>query len=139
MKNRLYWLLGLSIAGLLFSGYLSGVKLMTNSCALGESCPYFLGYPACLYGFAMYLIMTVAAIWALAVPAERARNPLTTIATVSFLGIIFAGSFVVQEVSSWIGLGHIIPYTLGLPSCAYGLVFYIAIFVVSVLSLRRRE
>jgi hypothetical protein len=135
MKHHLYWLLGLSIAGLLFSGYLSAVKLITNSCALGESCPYFLGRPACWYGFAMYVILTLAVIWALAKPSGFKKSAKAVV-IVSGLGVIFSGSFVVQEISLWMRLGHILPYAMGLPTCAYGLIFYVAIFVTGIASLR---
>ncbi len=52
----------LALAGTLFAGYLSFMKLLTSTCAFNESCPYFLGYPACWYGFGMFLIMLVLSI-----------------------------------------------------------------------------
>ena len=57
--ERVRLLLALSIAGLLFSGYLSSYRFFSDTCAFNEPCPYFLGYPACYYGFAMFLIMTL--------------------------------------------------------------------------------
>jgi hypothetical protein len=57
MKALIVILLALASAGLLFSGYLSAVNLFSGTCAFNETCPYFLGYPACWYGFAMYLII----------------------------------------------------------------------------------
>lgn len=130
MKKQAYWLLGLSVAGLLFSGYLSLVKLFTNTCALGESCPYFLGYPACWYGFAMYLILTIASIVAVSFQT-KVRTATGIMMVVSFVGILFAGSFVVEEAAGWLNTGVWINYSLGLPSCAYGLIFYILIAVIS--------
>jgi hypothetical protein len=56
-KTLIVILFFLALAGLLFSGYLSTVKFFSDTCAFNESCPLFLGYPACFYGFAMYLIM----------------------------------------------------------------------------------
>ena len=50
----------LTLAGVLFSGYLSGVKFISDTCAFNEGCPYFLGYPACYYGFLMFSIMFIA-------------------------------------------------------------------------------
>src|ERR1019366_10609833 len=57
MKSLVVILFILASAGLLFSGYLSAVNLFSHTCAFNESCPFFLGYPACFYGFAMYLVM----------------------------------------------------------------------------------
>ncbi len=125
-------MVGLTLAGVLFSGYLSGVKLFSGTCAFNEGCPYFLGYPACLYGFVMFLVMFIASIMGLKqlVQFERARNVLRY---VSLLGILFAGRFVVQEIVQWVEYGN--PhYRLLFPTCVYGLIFYIIIFG---LSLRR--
>jgi hypothetical protein len=57
-------ILGIGIAGVLFSGYLS-YKELFGTCPL--SCPAVgasgtvLGYPACIYGFVMYAILTIIA------------------------------------------------------------------------------
>lgn len=135
MKNSIVWLISLSAAGLLFSGYLSAVKLFTNTCALGESCPLFLGLPACWYGFALYLVLFIASVAALSAVRKgefrRARTGVTVVFDTAFLGIIFAGSFVVGEIRVWLDTGIWIRYTLGLPSCAYGLIFYVAIAAIS--------
>ncbi len=116
-------------AGLLFSGYLSAVKLFSGTCAFNESCPYFLGYPACWYGFSMYLFMFIAT----GIGLTR-KLPLSALckadATVSLLGIIFAGSFVIQEIAAAQVTG-----TLGLSTCVYGLIFYIAIFATALVGL----
>lgn len=121
----------LTIAGLLFSGYLSFTKLLSGSCAFNESCPYFLGYPACWYGFLMYLAMFIAICSALLKKISgRACAWFTTI--VSLLGILFAGSFVVQEIAELRVTG-----TLGLSTCAYGLIFYVAIFIISFFAIRQ--
>lgn len=124
----------LSVAGLLFSGYLSGTKLISGSCAFNEPCPIFLGYPACWYGFAMFLVMTVASI-ALVARGAKELWPARWNSIVSFVGILFAGRFVVPETAKLVsGTGG--TYSLGLPTCTYGLVFFIAIFVTSVWLIR---
>lgn len=133
MKHK--WLFGLTLAGLLFAGYLSGVKFFTDTCAFGEGCPLFLGYPACYFGFAMYFIMTMFVLFAqFEKLGERAM--LTYLSIVSFLGILFAGYFTFGELPKLAneGLGA---YLLGLPTCAYGLVVYIAIFTIAINSLRK--
>jgi len=44
----------ISIAGLLFSGYLSYRELFQKVCPLSGECTNVLGLPACVYGFIMY-------------------------------------------------------------------------------------
>jgi hypothetical protein len=130
MKKYLKTVLALSLGGTLFAGYLSGIKLFSGQCAFNEPCPYFLGYPACWYGFAMFLAMFLTTTAALlgkldAVKAKKAN------AAIAALGILFAGRYVVEEVANWFRYGFSWSQ-LGLPTCVYGLVFYIAIFAVSV-------
>lgn len=126
-------MLVLGLAGTLFSGYLSAVKLFTSTCALNEPCPYFLGYPACWYGFFIF-----AAIFASAIVGswKSAWIPLVIRMQVvlSGLGVLFAGYLTLPE------LTHLLvgtsSYALGLPTCAYGLVFYAAAFSLSVSHVR---
>lgn len=51
----------ISIAGMLFSGYLSYTELFKGACPLG-GCSNILGIPACVYGFVMYLIVLIISI-----------------------------------------------------------------------------
>lgn len=56
-------ILGISIFGLLFSGYLSyqeffGNTVGTGCNALGQPGTIF-GYPPCIYGFFMYLLIAI--------------------------------------------------------------------------------
>jgi len=51
----------LSVAGMLFSGYLSYTELVARVCALG-SCTAVSGIPACVYGFVMYAVVFVISI-----------------------------------------------------------------------------
>jgi len=138
MTNRAYfnWSIALSLGGTLFAGYLSGVTLVSKSCAFGESCPYFLGYPSCWYGFAMF-----AALFVLALLGRYGKLPERKAATgllgVAALGTVFAGYFVVLEVADWFSAGGVVLYGLGLPTCAYGLVFYLALLILSARFLAR--
>lgn len=126
-------LCALSFAGLLFSGYLSGVKFFTTTCAFKESCPYFLGYPACYFGFAMFLTLAIFSFLNLFSKVKIQRG-LLTLVLVSLMGILFAGYFTLGELPILFkdGLGA---YVLGLPTCALGLVFYILIFIFAGYSL----
>ncbi|QQS60327.1 hypothetical protein IPN41_04435 [Candidatus Falkowbacteria bacterium] len=117
----------LTLAGFLFSGYLSLVKLLSNTCALNEPCPYFLGYPACWYGFGMFTVLFILAIisqW-----KESTKLIYWFQIVVSLIGIIFAGYFTVPEIIRL--FNGTSAYSLGLPTCAYGLIFYILIFILA--------
>lgn len=124
----------IGIAGLLFSGYLSATKLFTDTCAFGESCPYFLGLPVCYFGFAMYLIITIFA--GLHVFHKYDGQKANTIVLyTAILGILFAGYFTILELPLLLSEG-LSAYLLGLPTCALGLIFYLITAVLS-LSIRR--
>jgi len=51
----------ISIAGMLFSGYLSYGELIKKTCGLG-GCSNLFGIPVCVYGFVMYLIVFIISI-----------------------------------------------------------------------------
>ena len=60
-------ILGISIAGMLFSGYLSYGELVAKVCytkilGMGTTCTQVFGFPACLYGFIMYLLVFIVAV-----------------------------------------------------------------------------
>lgn len=121
--------LTLSILGVSFSGYLSAVKFITTTCAFREPCPYFLGYPSCWYGFAMFFVLFVATLASFAKDVSIKKIAHIN-AVVSGVGIIFAFYFTVPEIKYLIeGISR---YTLGLPTCAYGLIFYMLVFIISV-------
>jgi hypothetical protein len=135
MKNNI--LLGLVSAGLLFSGYLSAVKLFTDTCAFNEGCPIFLGYPACYFGFVMYFVMAILLL-AMRSGVLREHAMLYGLLGVSALGILFAGSFTLEELPRLRaeGMGA---YLLGLPTCAYGLIVYLALFGVTAAALLEKK
>jgi uncharacterized membrane protein len=58
----IFWI---SLAGILFSGYLSYSELFLGVCVLGEGCSFVLGLPSCVYGFAMYLIIFIISLLSL--------------------------------------------------------------------------
>ncbi len=132
-RFKLIALIALASAGLLFSGYLSAVKLFTDTCALNETCPYFLGYPACWYGFGMYLAMWLV-IFLGFLRKARLAAAFGIVSVVSLAGILFAGKFFIDEL-----LGGKLTGKLGLSSCTYGLIFYIAIFLIALNAWRERR
>lgn len=134
MKKVIFYL---SLAGVLFAGYLSSVKFFSKSCAFGESCPYFLGYPACYYGLVMFLLITAMPIlWHFKKIKEKTAD--ISVLVVSFLGILFAGYFTLQEIPILFSKG-LSAYLLGLPTCAMGLIFYIAIFIIEVATFLKND
>jgi hypothetical protein len=116
-------------SGFLFSGYMSGVKFFTSTCAYQEPCPLFLGYPACYFGFGLFTVLFLASVLTCAnkVPARRSRSILRIAAGA---GVVFAGYFLTQEISGFIATGFQ-PGELFLPTCAYGLVFFLSICALS--------
>ena len=60
-KTALKSIVGISIAGLLFSGYLSFSEIIMGVCPLG-GCGNLLGLPVCVYGFVMYLAIFIVSI-----------------------------------------------------------------------------
>lgn len=128
------YLFFIALIGFLFSGYLSLVKLLSNTCALNEPCPYFLGYPACWYGFLMFSILLITS--SLLVKKPTSKVLLRILVITSGVGILFAGYFTLPEISRILS-GH--SYSLGLPTCAYGLLFYILILWLSGLKLYKKS
>jgi hypothetical protein len=131
MKLKTYNLLNLSLtcAGFLFSGYLSATKFFTSNCAYQEPCPFFLGHPACYFGFGLFSTLFITSILAFAgkIPI---RGSCYAIRTVSFGGVLFAGYFVLQEVIRYAAAGFEAG-ALVLTTCAWGLLFFLIIFGLS--------
>ena len=57
--KTLFWI---SLAGVLFSGYLSYTELIQQVCALGTCSTTIFSVPLCVYGFVMYLAGLIIAI-----------------------------------------------------------------------------
>jgi len=55
-QTALKALFGVSIAGALFSGYLSYTEIFQQVCALGTCSTTVLSVPSCVYGFVMYIV-----------------------------------------------------------------------------------
>jgi len=135
--KKIVWLFGLSIAGVLFSGYLSGKKFFTATCAFNEPCPYFLGLPACYFGFALFLLITIFSTMLFFSKIRKSKG-LQFVEIFSFLGVLFAGYFTLGELPTLFqdGFGA---YMLGLPTCAMGLVFFLIIFILAVVALTKNR
>lgn len=73
-KRALQVILSLAIAGVLFSGYLSYQELFggtLGSCPAPGAPGTVLGYPACVYGFLMFVVIAVMAALGLRGPADQ--------------------------------------------------------------------
>lgn len=57
--------LALSVAGMLFSGYLSYGELFRQTCPLAGACTSVGSIPACVYGFVMYAAVFIVCAWGL--------------------------------------------------------------------------
>ena len=79
MKRALQIILGVSLFGVAFSGVLSYQELFASPAA--AACPSpgapgtVLGYPACVYGFFMYLLLAAIASWGLFAAGRRRALP----------------------------------------------------------------
>lgn len=111
----------LSLAGILFSGYLSFNKIFNGICPLNEGCPTFLGYPACYFGFGFFSILLILSLL-------KQVKPLRI---VSALAIIFAAYSTYIDLAFPNCPGGQCQYSLLLPTCIYGLIIYIGIFIFS--------
>ena len=125
MRDR-YKLLLLSAAGTAFAGYLAAGKFFTGNCTLTESCSYFLGQPTCYYGFTMFATLLLLSIGYL-VTNNKVHTKLMSV--VALLGILFSAYFSSVEILPMFTSGA--TYTLLLPSCTYGLVFYAIVLYIS--------
>jgi len=61
-QTALKTLLGVSVAGALFSGYLSYTEIFQQVCALGTCSTTVFTIPSCVYGFVMYVVGLVISI-----------------------------------------------------------------------------
>jgi len=120
-------------AGSALSGYLSYVNLWGSgcekaaiSCSASASGPVMiLGLPNCVYGFAMFFIVFILAIWSIARDVQKIR---TTILWLGVVGTLFAFGLSVYEIS-WLNASS-------LPACVYGFIFYVCILGLSIFQRR---
>jgi uncharacterized membrane protein len=82
MKKALQVILVLSLAGLVFSGTLTYREVFAGAakCPSPGAPGTILGYPACVYGFFMYLAIVVTTISGLVASARAERKAATFVA-----------------------------------------------------------
>lgn len=131
IKNFKIFFIVFSLGGFLFSGYMSGVKLFSKTCAFGESCPLFLGMPACYIGFILFAsIFVLSIIFAMNKAEEKIISK--KILAISFLGVVYSLNFAIPELPLLFKNG-MKSYMLGLPTCVLGSIFFIILFIASIL------
>ncbi len=117
--------------GVLFSGYMSSLKWFSNTCAFGETCPYFLGFPACYVGFILFFTLFIFSIIFLFGKWNN-KSIASSLFLLSLLGVLFAGYFSIGELPLLLQQGFS-AYLLGLPTCVLGAIFFIIIFIASII------
>lgn len=122
----------LSAAGVAFAGYLSAYKFFLGTCAFGETCPIFFGYPACYFGLAIFAAMFIPNLVAFIVRSIKPWRVQLNL-WLSIIGTIYAAYMLYVEVSTW-GLKL---YGMGLPTCAYGTIFFLAILVFTLIARKK--
>jgi len=116
-----------SIIGVLFSGYLTISKIVLGVCPLKESCPFLFNYPVCLYGLILFTTLLLAIITLTYIDAnDKLANKILKYTAI--VGILFSGYYVYQEVFVLTCPGGCV-YSLGIPTCIYGLIMYLVIAV----------
>jgi uncharacterized membrane protein len=125
-----------SLIGTLFSGYLTFSKLFTGSCPLTEGCPYFLGYPACYYGFILFTLLLILSILLF---KKENINLMKKIYYISLIGILFSLYSSIKELLYPNCLNGICNYSFLIPTCIYGLIMYVLIFINSKIYIKRNE
>jgi uncharacterized membrane protein len=131
-KTALKYVSIISFIGVLFSGYLSFGTVISGVCPLNGECPFFLGYPACYFGLAMFLMILIASLMSF-LPKQNKDNLIKAILAISFMGILFSGYFSLIEILNPRN------YSLILPTCVYALIMYILVFIIPLLGLLKKK
>lgn len=126
-----------SVAGLLFSGYLSYYNVFVGSCSEtiiscgGPDQVLIFGLPTCVLGFFMYL--TVFGLSLVGLIAANKRKILKIIFCLGLFGTAFAGFLSFYEI-------YILDINFtGIPACVVGLVLYAGITILSFSSFLKKE
>ncbi|MEK6815981.1 MAG: hypothetical protein AABY09_00050 [Nanoarchaeota archaeon] len=127
-------LLLISLSGSMFAGYLAYSKIFANVCPFNEPCSHLWGYPTCLYGFVMFFTILILSLIML---RKYSKKLMLASSLISAAGILFATYFTYKDMS---GCSLIeCDYAMVLPTCAYGLIFFIAALVTSIVALKRKS
>lgn len=137
MKNFKIFFMITTVAGVLFSGYMSSVKLFSNVCAFGETCPYIFGMPACYIGFVLFLSLLITS-KLLVFTKIQTRKISKALLIISAAGVLYSLYFAVPELPL-ISENGFKAYALGLPTCVLGSIFFIVIFIGSIIFYKKSK
>ncbi len=127
-SNHMSAIAFLSLLGSLFAGYLSYKKFFAGTCALTEGCSYFLGQPTCFYGFVLFFLIFIMAFTSM---VSRGHFS-SAIRLFSVVGVLFSGYFALYELFfAPLNLLNGAVFALLLPSCVYGLVLFLVIWILN--------
>ncbi|MFA5992365.1 MAG: hypothetical protein WC796_01520 [Candidatus Pacearchaeota archaeon] len=146
-KKGLYWTIFIfALIGVLFSGYMTFVKLFSGVCPITEGCAILLGYPVCIYGLIMFFILFVLICVRLFGVRKKDLESIGGVDKglfyVSLIGFLFSLYFSIKELffnscgTIFSGNCH---YSLGVPSCVYGFVMYLIIFICAVMIKKKKR
>lgn len=119
-----------SIGGVLFAGYYSMVRFFSATCPFNESCPIIWGQPACYFGFLLFVLSMTSA--ALTLFLNIKIFPALVVDV--FLGILFTAYLSYLDLFYPSCPTGVCQYDLLLPTCMYGFLFFLIIFILIVLA-----
>lgn len=122
---------GFSVFGLFFTTYLIVVNFFTDTCVARDACLQFLGWPLCVYGFILFVILMILLFYIIKKHIDIYRGMLM-IASVAFSGILFSGYVGAFEFTTLLRQGV---SGSAVPGCLIGLLVYMCIFATSILSI----
>lgn len=114
-----------SLAGTLFAGYRTIVRLATKTCAFGETCPNVFGVPACIIGSLFFLAIFISS----AGMRFSFLSPELAVPGMfwgALLGLVYSGTLSLSELFFEIRKKK----PLILSSCACGFLLFAVIFVL---------
>jgi len=126
------------LVGTIFSGYYSLTKLFTQNCLFNESCPIVFGSPACYWGAIIFIALLVLSSL-LMFGNKSKRGLVNAVFWVSLAGVLYGGYLTIIEMFYSSCIGGTCTYTLLLPTCLYGTIFYAGVLIFSSLSMKRRK
>ena len=73
----------------------------------------------------------------------NSKKALNTIAIISAIGVLFSGYLTITEIAkacsgTTCSVGGGCTQILGLPTCAYGLLMYLAVFIIALLGIKEK-
>lgn len=117
-----------ALIGTIFSGYLSYQKLFSNVCPLTEGCALLFGLPTCVYGFVLFFLTFILALSGMTSRIHFSQ----AIRFISLVAVLFTGYYAIYDLFfAPLNLLNGAVFTLFLPSCVYGFILFLTIYILS--------